>query len=129
MSSNSKNPSRRDLEANLARLRDLSTSLKKMTNSDGGLEQPPEKLEAFFLKQVHKQADIVDRFISLSDDRDALIRFTEILKSIKFKTKLMNIVKDPEQYKRLKKEILQHIAEWISCLELIITGVLNKAAR
>jgi len=120
-------PSRQELEEELSRLREVSSGIDRMTKLLVSGEVPAIEVKKKIGEYVAKQSHIVDNFIEYSQDLKSLKKFAEIVGKIETKTELLGSCEDSEEYQKLKKEVLDHIDEWISCLEIIIIGVINRA--
>ncbi|MFP4497143.1 MAG: hypothetical protein ACLFQV_02935 [Vulcanimicrobiota bacterium] len=118
-------PSKKDLEKDLAKLRDSSASIEKITKSmaDGNSKAG---ISSIFENHLSSQKDIVDKFINLCQDREALIKFTKIVQNIQIKVELLKHLENPGQYEALKQQIMEHLDEWAKCLETIIQGVMKQ---
>ena len=122
-------PSKKELERSLARLRKISTSLGRISCEKETDDMTPDRFRKLLAMRLAEQAMIVDRFISLSRDREILERFTQIVEIIETKNRQLEETDNLEQRCNLRKEVLKHIEEWINCLELIITGVISQASQ
>ncbi len=129
MTEEKKLPTRDELEKDLARLREVSSGIDRMTRMLVSGNLPAEEVKQLIEDYVKEQSHIVDKFIELSCDWDSMKRFAEIVNCIEQKTEMLKSCDDPEQYKNLKKEVMDNIEEWINCLELIIIGVIKKAPK
>ncbi len=121
-------PTKKELEKSLARLRKISASINRFSGSRSE-EASTKKFRRQVAMGLAEQAMIVDKFISLSRDQEILERFTGIVKLIEEKNRLMEEAGDSDERALLRREILEHVEEWIGCLELIITGVINQASQ
>ncbi len=120
-------PPKKELEQDLAELRKVSASIDHLTKVLVGKELPPEEIDCLIEEQVKRQTQIVDRFISLSNDVKELKHFTNIVSAIESKTEYLKSIEDAKEYAKAKEEILHLVDEWIFSLERIITGVMERA--
>ena len=125
----SKLPARKELENDLARLREVSAGIDKMTKLLVTGELPADEVKPLIEEYVTEQSQIVDKFIELSNDWESMKHFADVVRCIETKTELIKSCSDSEEYKKLKKEVMDHIEEWIDCLELIVIGVIKRASR
>lgn len=129
MTEDKKLPKREDLEKDLARLREVSSGIDRMTRMLVTGNLPADEVKQLIEDYVKEQSHIVDKFIELSCDWESMKRFAEIVSCIEEKTEMLKTCEDPEQYAAMKKEVMDNIEEWINCLELIIIGVIKKAPK
>lgn len=122
-------PTRDELEKDLARLREVSSGIDRMTGMLVSGNLPANEVKQLIEEYVKEQSHIVDKFIELSCDWESMKRFADIVSCIEEKTELLKTCEDSERYKALKKEVMDNIEEWINCLELIIIGVIKKAPK
>lgn len=122
-------PTRDELEKDLARLREVSSGIDRMTRMLVSGNLPADEVKQLIEEYVKEQSHIVDKFIELSCDWESMKRFAEIVSCIEEKTEMLKTCEDSEQYKAMKQEVMDNIEEWINCLELIIIGVIKKAPK
>lgn len=122
-------PSRSELESDLSRLREVSSNIDRLTKFMITGELPVDEVTKLIEQSVSEQSKIVDKFIALSQDWDSLRRFSEIVKNIEAKSEQLKSCEDPDEYQNIKIQVLEGIDEWISCLELIIMGVISRATK
>ena len=129
MTEERKMPTREELEKDLARLREVSSGIDRMTGMLVSGNLPADEVKQLIENYVKEQSHIVDKFIELSCDWESMKRFAGIVSCIEEKTEMLKTCEDSEQYAVIKKEVMDSIEEWINCLELIIIGVIKKAPK
>lgn len=119
--------SRKDLMADLETLKEVSKRNEILTKRLSNLEGDTTEIRNEIEKCVAQQSLIIDRFISLSTDEETLAKFHEIVASIDEYTRALDQTEQPEEIGQIREKILQNIEDWISTLEVIITGVISRA--
>lgn len=144
-------PAKRELLSELEKLREISAKNERLTKEfvevkikmmdiqqgDGKIENPEEKLIDLGKEQekiqlemdacAKEQSRIVDIFISLSEDQEAIDKFHSSAKTIENLTEKLNEADDLNDQEKIKEEILHKVEDWISCLEVIVTKVIEGA--
>jgi F0F1-type ATP synthase delta subunit len=121
-------PSKKELEEELSKMREVSSNIDQITRLMVSGEMKMESAKQMIEENVTEQTRIVDRFIELSEDWDSLQNFARIVKEIEAKSDRIKNTTDREEHLELKKQVLDHMEEWINCLEIIIVGVINRAS-
>ncbi|MCE1248635.1 MAG: hypothetical protein LWY06_18505 [Firmicutes bacterium] len=129
MEENTSLPSKHELEQELTKMREVSTNIDRITKLMVTGEIKSESAKRLIEENVTEQTRIVDRFIELSEDWDSLRNFARIVNDIEAKSEKIKNAATQEEHHQLKKQVLDHMEEWINCLEIIIVGVISRAAN
>lgn len=122
-------PSREELMKDLERLREVSSRNEKLTKElASAAGETLEKIRKEIDECVNEQSKLVDKFIDLSDDKEAIERFRGIVKEIEAWTNKLDKTSVEKEVEELRLKILNGVEEWINCLESIISGVIAKTS-
>lgn len=122
-------PSREELMKDLERLREVSSRNEKLTKElASAAGETLEKIRKEIDECVNEQSKLVDKFIDLSDDKEAIARFRGIVKEIEAWTNKLDKTSVEKEVEELRLKILNGVEEWINCLESIISGVIAKTS-
>lgn len=122
-------PSREELMKDLERLREVSSRNEKLTKElASAAGEALEKIRKEIDECVNEQSKLVDKFIDLSGDKEAIKRFRGIVKEIEDWTNKLDKTSAEKEVEELRLKILNGVEEWINCLESIISGVIAKTS-
>jgi len=115
------------LKTDLERLQEVSAENAELARRLLEEPDPSGELHQRIDANVAEQSRIVDRFVSMSTDQETINHFRDTLAAIENNSKALEQIEDEEEKARLKEQVLTGIEEWITTLEQIIVGVMEKA--
>ncbi|MFH0802681.1 MAG: hypothetical protein V2A78_09915 [bacterium] len=121
-------PARQKLMEDLERLKEVSARNEQLSKRVSEGEQLSDELMKEMESCVAEQSRIVDSFIHLCADESELKKIQSVISRIEGATRKLEAARDEQEAALFKEEILHGIEEWIESLEVIITGVLSRAA-
>lgn len=122
-----KMPTKEELKGELEKLRDVSSKNELLTKQISQGQSPALDVQGKIQEYIKEQSRIVDKFVSLSQDKGLIEKFQEIVKQIEKDTSELEASTNKEEIGSLKEKILNGINSWIGCLEEIIVGVIKGA--
>lgn len=112
------------LERALLRFKDVTSSIDHLLElmEKGGMD--PDEINRLLDEKTTEQNNIVNGFLSLSTDSEAVQDFRVLVEEIGEKTDRLKNIENEGELKRAKEEIEALYDKWLRELEKIITGVL-----
>lgn len=116
---------RESLKVELERLQQVSAENAELARQLVKDPTPAPDLHSRIDANVEEQSRIVDRFVSMSVDQEAIESFRTILAGIESDSKALEAATQAEERKLLEQRMIEGIEKWIATLERIILGVLE----
>ncbi|MFH1453561.1 MAG: hypothetical protein ABIH00_06245 [Armatimonadota bacterium] len=117
---------KQELISDLQKLKEVSAKNETLTQELAEGKGDTQKLQGQVQECIDEQSRIVDKFVSLSDNKELVENFQSIVKGIEEYTGQLEKETDQAKAQEIKDNIMKKIEEWVKCLEKIISEVIAK---
>ncbi|MCD6309552.1 MAG: hypothetical protein J7M18_02495 [Candidatus Eremiobacteraeota bacterium] len=120
-------PSRSVLMDELQQLAAVSARNEMLTRMLAEGKATPDDIKDEIETCIAEQSRIVNRFISLSDNKPVLEHFSTLMSKIDENIKSLGAAEEPDLIENTQREVLDLVQKWSRNLEIIVKEVFEKA--